>query len=92
VTSRTTPPLRLVVTLSAELEALGVPHDTVARARAYETDHRRLSLIERAARELFSAWDAFDIADVSDDARRDAALDREEDAIEALRDHLGRWA
>lgn len=49
MTSRTTPPLRLVVTLSAELEALGVPHDTVARARAYEADHRRLSLIERAA-------------------------------------------
>lgn len=89
MTARTTPPLRLVVTLSAELEALGAPHDTIARARAYEADHRRLSLIERAAREYV---DAIDATVNTDDVGMDAAFDREEDALAALRDHLGRWA
>lgn len=89
MTARTTPPLRLVVTLSAELEAIGAPHDTIARARAYEADHRRLCAIERAAREYVEAIDA---TVHTDDDGMDAAFDREEDALVALRDHLGRWA
>ena len=81
--------LRLVSSLSAALESCGVDPALVARARAYEADHRRLSLIERAAREYVNAIDATVNADA--DGMEDA-FGREEDAMVALRDHLGRWA
>lgn len=89
MTPSTTPALRLVTTLSAELEALGVPAEVVARARAYEDDHRRLCAIERAAREVFDAIDATTNTDADG---MDEAFVREENAIEALRERLGRFA
>jgi hypothetical protein len=89
MTARSDHPLRLVTTLSADLAALGVPDTIVARARAYEADHRRLSLIERAAREVVDSIDATANTDADG---MDDAFAREEDALAALRDHLGRWA
>lgn len=89
MTTSTTPALRLVTTLSAELEALGVPAGVVARASAYEADHRRLCAIERAAREYVEAIDAECDADADGMGE---AIDRECDALAALREQLGRWA
>ena len=83
--------LRAVKTLSDDLAALGLPEDIVARARAYEADHRRLCAIERAAREYVDAIDAeSDLC--ADEIEDEEVFEREADALAVMRDLLGRWS